>query len=123
MRFSSDDTAKRVTAELTRVMSLAAKDRSSSGPVQDLAKKLKFNLDGSATKISLRLTERDLERSAEAFRAGYKASLEAENTGTASAPPPAHTAPPTPVSLKPAVIRIEGLDEGPREIPYPEPQQ
>jgi hypothetical protein len=123
VRFSSDDTARRVTAELTRVMSVAAKDRSASGPVPDLAKKLKFNLDGSATKISLRLNERDLERSAEAFRAGYKASVEAENTGTASAPPPASAMPPKPVSLKPAVIRIEGLDGGPREIPYPEPQQ
>jgi len=122
VRFSSDDTAKRVTAELTRVMNLAAKDRSSGGPVQDLAKKLKFNLEGSATKISVRLTERDLERSAEAFRAGYKASVEAENAGLVTNPTDV-PAPAKPVVLKPGVIRIEGLDEGPREIPFPEPQQ
>ena len=30
VRFSSDETAKRVTAELTRVMNLAAKDKSSA---------------------------------------------------------------------------------------------
>src|SRR3984885_3897809 len=86
VRFSSDATAKRVTAQLTRVTNLAAKDRSSSAEVQDIAKKLKFNLNGSATKISLRLTQHDLERSAEAFAAGYKASVEAENTGLITDP-------------------------------------
>jgi hypothetical protein len=118
VRFSSEDTAKRVTAELTRVTNLAAKDRSSSAEVQDIAKKLKFNLNGSATKISLRLTQHDLERSAEAFAAGYKASAQAENTGLITNPTPAKSE-----TLKPGVIRIEGLDEGPREIPFQEPQK
>jgi len=120
VRFSSEDAAKRMTAELTRVMNLAAKDKSAGAQMQEVAKKLKFGLDGSATKISLRLTEQELEKSAQAFVAGLKSSAEqAGNAGATStgAPPPAHA------PGKPAVIRIEGLDEGPLEIPYPDEQR
>jgi hypothetical protein len=118
VRFSSDVTAKRVTAELTRVMNLAARDKSAGAQLQDIAKKLKFTLDGSATKISLRLTEQELEKSAEAFAASRKASAKlAGNTAPVANPVPA----PAPVAAKPGVIRIEGLDDGPREIPFPDP--
>jgi hypothetical protein len=115
VRFSSEATAKRVTAQLTRVISLAAKDKTSGAQVQDLARKLKFNLDGSATKISLRLSEQELEKSAQAFAEGHKASAR-----LAANPAPGLI--PIPAPAKPAVIRIEGLDDGPREIPFPDPQ-
>jgi hypothetical protein len=127
VRFGSDATAKRMTAELTRVMNLAAKDKTSEPPMQDIAKKLKFSADGSATRISVRLTQQELERSAQAFAASHKAPAQvadgvvgnvADNVpGNATAAKAAAlvTAP-----AKPAVIRIEGLDEGPREIPFPE---
>ncbi len=118
VRFSSDETAKRVTAELTRAINLAARDKSSSAEAQGIAKKLKFNLDGSATKISLRLTQQDLDKSVEAFAAGYKAGRALES----AAPAPNTPAPDKAATDKPAMIRIEGLDEGPREIPYQEPQ-
>ncbi len=130
VRFSSDATAKRVTTELTRVMNLAAKDKSTGAPVQDIAKKLKFSLDGSATRISLRLTEQELEKSAQAFAAGLKASPQLAgdakgNAGTIANSVPAPASPPTPgkpAVIRPAVIRIEGLDEGTREIPYTDKQ-
>jgi hypothetical protein len=119
VRFSSDATAKRVTAELTRVMNLAAKDKSAGAQLQDLAKKLKFNLDGSAAKIGLRLTQQELEKSAQAVAASYKASAQlAANAGAIKNSTPV----PSPVPAKPAMIRIEGLDEGTREIPYQDPQ-
>lgn len=115
VRFSSEATAKRVTAQLTRFVNLAAKDKTSGAPVQDLARRLKFNLDGSATKISLRLSQQELEKSTQAFAAGYKASAR-----VAANPPPGLI--PIPAPAKPAVIRIEGLDDGLREIPFPDSQ-
>ena len=64
VRFSSDAVAKHMTAELTHIINMAAKDKSSGVEVQEIAKKLKFALDGSAAKISLRLTQQELEKSA-----------------------------------------------------------
>ena len=120
LRFSSDDTAKRVTADLTHAVNLAAKDKSVGVQAQDIAKKLKFAVDGSAARISLRLSEQELEKTAQAFARGEKAGERL----AANAPSNADPAPPAsnPVPLKPAVIRIEGLDDGPREIPYPNPE-
>jgi hypothetical protein len=124
VRFSSEATAKQVTADLTRVMSLVAKDRSSGAPMQDIAKKLKFNLDGSAAKIALRLTPQELAKNIEAFAAGRKAAAQvAANPVPAPNGSPVATATPVPAAnLAPparSVIRIEGLDDGPVEIPYP----
>lgn len=119
VRFPSDDTAKRVTAELIRIVNQVVKDHSANAQVQDIAKKLKFNLDGSATKISLRLNEQDLEKSAQAFAAGLKAAD--RSAGNANPAAVANAAPPVP--SKPKTIRIEGLDQGTVEIPYPDPQQ
>jgi hypothetical protein len=125
VRFSSDAVAKRVTAELTRAMNLAAKDKSAGAQAQNIAKKMKFNVDGSAAKVSLRLSEQELEESALAFAASQK---ESGTDAVLSEKPseklnPNTTALASPVTSPPqrAVIRIEGLDEGTREIPYQEP--
>jgi hypothetical protein len=121
VHFSSDETAKRVTAELTRVVNQAVKSKGMNGQFRDVATKLKFNVDGSTAKISLRLNEQDLEKSAQAFEAGLKAAdRSAENANPTAV---ASAAPPKPVPSKPKVIRIEGLDDGTVEIPYPDPQQ
>ncbi len=117
LRFSSDAIAKRVTAELTRVMNLAAKDKSSGAQLQDIAKKLKFNADGAATRISLRLTQPELEKTAQAFAASHKAPAQLAGNAPRNAGPGVVSVP-----AKPAMIRIEGLDEGTREIPYEEGQ-
>jgi hypothetical protein len=121
VHFSSDAVAKRVTAELTRVVNLAAKDKSAGAQAQNIAKKMKLNVDGSAAKVSLRLTEQELEQSALAFAASQKAveedaALNEKSNANAAPVAAAVTTPSTP-----AVIRIEGLDEGTREIPYREP--
>ncbi len=122
VRFSSDAVAKRVTSGLTRFMNLAAKDKSAGAQAQNIAKKMKFNVDGSAAKVSLRLTEQELEESALAFAKSQKAAAEnaalTEKSNANAAPVAAAVAAPP----KPAVIRIEGLDEGTREIPYQESQ-
>ena len=123
VHFSSDAVAKRVTAELTRVVNVAAKDKSAGSQEQNIAKKMKFNVDGSAAKVTLRLTEQELEQSALAFAASQKAAAgsagltEGLNERLNATP----VAAPLTTPLAPAVIRIEGLDEGTREIPYLEP--
>ncbi len=120
LRFASEDTAKRVTTDLAHAVSLAAKDKSLDALTQDIAKKLKFNVDGSAGKISLRLNEQELERTAQALAASEKAGERmAENAARNANPAPAPAATPA----KPSMIRIEGLDEGTREIPYPDPER
>ena len=81
--------------------------------VRDIAKKLKFTSDGSAAKISLRLTGRNWKRARRRFAAAHQAAGNSEKVAVPLAPVP--TAP-----VKPGVIRIEGLDDGPREIPLPD---
>jgi hypothetical protein len=121
VRFSSDATAKRITTELSRLVNMAAKDKSAGAQIQDIAKRLKFNVDGSAAKISLRLTQQELEKSAQAFAAGLQAGrTTASNERSNPNPSPAIT--PVTAPSKPGVIRIEGLDEGTREIPFQDPQ-
>ncbi len=109
VHFGSDESAKQVVKEMTRVIGAAAKEKSAEPTMREIVKKLKFFAEGPAAKISLRLTPQELEQSAQAFEAGRKTAAAA----AASAPPPA------PVPTKPGVIRIEGLDDGPHEIPYP----
>ena len=121
VRFGSEASAKRVLAELTRIMNMAAKDKN-AGQMQTVAKHLKFNQEGTALKASLKLSQQELEKSAQAFEAGRKASARLAGTtaSIASRTPVPMTARPQAAPVepqKPAVIRIEGLDDGPREIP------
>jgi len=121
VRFSSDAAAKRMTTELTRVVNLASKDKSQGAELQDIVKKLKFVADGPASKISLRLTQQEMEKTAQALAASYQAGAQlAKKSGLAANP--RFVLAPAPTPAKPAVIRIEGLDDGPREIPYQDPQ-
>ena len=122
VRFSSDAKAKRMTGELTRVMNLVAKDKNTGAAVQDIARKLKFTADGSATRISLHLAEQEVEKSAQAFMESHRDSGQmAAQPGPNAGPEPVLT--PVPIPAKHSVIRIEGLDDGPREIPYPDPRK
>ena len=129
VRFASEAAAKQVVAELSRLTGMVlqekvskdkvAKDRKGGLQMQDIVKKLKFSSDGSAAKISVRLTSQELDASVEAFAASARDLAPVASASPAAAP----AAVPAPAPSKPGVIRIEGLDEGPREIPYPDPNQ
>jgi len=121
VRLSSDAAAKRMTSELTRMINLAAKDKNAGGQMQEIAKKLKLVADGSAARISLRMTQQEVEKSAQAFAAARRTPPQLGGKPGWS-PTPAAAPPPVPAPAKPGVIRIDGLDDGPREIPYPAPQ-
>ncbi len=120
VRFSSEDAAKHMTAELTHFIGMVAKDKSARGAeVQELTKKLKFLADGSASKISLRLTQQEIEKTMKVYAASQKSSGQVASRTKWTITPAQPQAPVAiPAPAKPAVIRIEGLDDGPREIPF-----
>jgi hypothetical protein len=120
VRFASEAAAKRVVTEMTRLTAIAAKDKSEP-QMEGIARKLRFSSDGSAAKISLRLTPQELEKSAQAVMAAQRAAaLEAPAQAVSHAP--ITSAPAASAPIRPGVIRIEGLDDGPREIPFPDHQ-
>jgi hypothetical protein len=119
VRFGSEASAKQIVAEMAKMISAAAKDKGAEAQVRELAKKLKLTAEGPTAKINVRLTQQELEKSAQAFAAGHKAALRAAG----NMEPAGSTFPVvTPAPAKPGVIRIEGLDDGPREIPYTDHQ-
>ena len=123
VHFASETAAKHMTVELTRLLGMAVKDKSAGAQVQEFVKKLKFLADGSAAKISLRLSQQDIEKSLKAFAASQKSSAQSAAKAKWSLSPIQPQAPiAIPAPAKPAVIRIDGLDDGPREIPYPNQQ-
>jgi hypothetical protein len=118
VHFTSEAAAKRVVTEMTKLTAMMAKDKEADAQMQAIARKLKFRSDGLAVKISLSLTPQELEKSAQALAAAHMAPALLAPTQAVS-PPSVTSAPATLVPIRPGVIRIEGLDEGTREIPYP----
>jgi hypothetical protein len=121
VRFASAETAKHVVTEMTRLAGIAAKDKDDL-QMQDIVRKLKFSSDGSAAKITLRLTQQELAKSTQALMAAHPAAGEEP---VATPTPGATTRRATtavPAPEKPGVIRSEGLDDGPRVIPVPDHQ-
>lgn len=116
LHLASDESAKHVIADLANAVTASGKDKSAGAQAQELAKKLRFSVDGSAAKVSLHMNQQELEQIALAFKAGVTSEERAATTNSAAAPAPAAVAP------KPPMIRIEGLDEGTREIPYQQPE-
>jgi hypothetical protein len=111
--FQSEAAAKRMASELSRLLKLAVKDKIGEPAMVDMEKKLKVASEGSLVKIAMRMTQPELDKNAQLFALSHKQP----------AAPVADARPltiPSPTPPKPAklVIRIEGLDEGTREIPY-----
>lgn len=111
--FQTEAAAKRMASELGRLLKVAIKDKMGEPAMLDMEKKLKVASEGSLVKIAMHMTQPELDKNAQLFAASHKqpaASVaDVRPLITPSAAPP-----------KPAkqVIRIEGLDEGTREIPF-----
>ncbi|HLG96817.1 MAG TPA: hypothetical protein VKX49_10945 [Bryobacteraceae bacterium] len=118
LTFNSDSVAKRMSSELSRMFKMAVKDKIGEPALVDLEKKMKFTTEGSAVKISVRLTAQELEKNSQIFAASHKAPA----PGIAQVRPVVKPEPPPPAKPEKKVIRIEGLDDGPREIPYQDRQ-
>jgi hypothetical protein len=110
--FPTEPEARSTASELSKIMKMAIKDKMGGPAMVDLERKLKVAADGAIARISLRLTPQELEKNAQIFAASRPPAA----ASVADSAPVAATAlaPPKP---EPSMIRIEGLDSGPREIP------
>ncbi len=112
--FDSEGAAKKMATELSRMVKLAVKDKLGEPAMLDLEKRLKFNAQGTQVKLALRMTPQELEKNAQIFAASRK---QVQNSLAEIKPViKSETVPPEPP--KKQVIRIEGLDDGTREIPF-----
>lgn len=119
VRFASEASAQKMVNQLGPMIQLTAKARGSEPAMQDLASKLKITAEGQAAHVSLHLTAQEVAKSVEKMQASYERGLAAgQRAASADIRPVVR---PAPVPPKPAVIRIEGLDNGTREVPYHEP--
>src|SRR5580698_1907567 len=113
--FPSEPEARSMASEFSKLIKAAIKDKIGSPAMLDLEKRLKVAAEGAATKISLRLTPQEFERNAQIFAATRQqqpalAAAEIKPDAAQTIPAPAKPAAPQ------QMIRIEGLDDGPREI-------
>jgi hypothetical protein len=123
--FQSELAAKRMASELARLLKMAIKEKMGEPAMLDMEKKLKVASDGALVKIALHMTQQELDKNAQIFAATHKPSAVLPAAPVAELRPVAKPAPPAPPPPPPKpenkVIRIEGLDEGTREIPYKQP--
>ena len=100
-----------MASEFSKLIKAAIKDKIGGPAMLDLEKRLKVGAEGATTKISLRLTPQEFEKNAQIFAATRPQPALA----AADIKPVAEA---ISVAPKPAaqVIRIDGLDDGPREI-------
>jgi hypothetical protein len=108
--FPSEPEARSMASEFSKLIKAAIKDKVGGPAMLDLEKRLKVVAEGAATKISLRMTPPEFEKNAQLFAAARQQPVVAAATVKSA------EAMPEPPKLAPAMIRIEGLDEGPREI-------
>jgi hypothetical protein len=110
--FQSEGTAKKMGAEFSKMLKLAIKDKMGEPAMLDMEKKLKITSEGALVKIAMHMTQQELDKNARIFMASQKKP--------AAAPAPVRPLIVPPPAPEKKVIRIEGLDEGTREIPYKE---
>jgi hypothetical protein len=102
----SEESATKLADELRKALKLAMKDLSAD--MAAAAKKIQIAADKSGVRLTLRLDAAEVERSL----------AEAAKRGNADRPAVAVTMPARPPPPVPKqTIRIEGLEDGPKEIP------
>ena len=114
LKAGSDALAKHLSDQISKTIKLSAKDKPANAGLAEMEKKLKVAAAGDTVAITLHMTREEVERSARLYQASAKNML--------PKPPvvPLNLAvqkPPAPPPQK-MVIRIEGLDEGTREVPF-----
>lgn len=125
--FQAESSAKHMASELSRLLKLTMKDKMGEPAVLDLEKKLKITSEGAQVKIAVHMTQQELEKNAQIFTASHSKPAAAvadvrPRDPAVSGVRPLTLPPADPPKPEKKVIRIEGLDEGTREIPYREHQ-
>lgn len=111
--FPTEPEARSMVSEFSGLIKAAIKDKTGGPAMLDLEKKLKVTADGSIAKITLRLSAQELEKNARIFA---QTRHEPQAPPLADLKPGAGVVPAQPPKPAAKVIRIEGLDDGPREI-------
>ncbi len=114
IRFETEVAAKKLILEIEKKLKTAATDQAGEAALAELEKKLKITAEGSDVKVSLHLTPQELEKNASMLAEMRKATVAAAPVDVRPAIRPVYTPPPP----EKREIRIEGLDDGPRVIPY-----
>jgi hypothetical protein len=113
---ASESTAKEMAAEFSKMIHLVGKDHENHPQWAGIDRRLKMTVDRADLKFALRLDDKEVARMAKAFDNGQgrrdALTAKAREVMPQVTPPPPHLPP------QKQVIRIEGLDDGPREIPY-----
>jgi hypothetical protein len=109
--FPSEPEARSMVTEFSKMMKAAIKEKVGGPAMVDLEKRLKVAADGATAKISLRMTPQEFEKNAQIFAAARQQQVVA----AAEVKPAAEAVPAAPKAA-PQMIKIDGLDDGPREI-------
>ncbi|MGA8406576.1 MAG: hypothetical protein WB680_05310 [Candidatus Acidiferrales bacterium] len=113
LMFPSEPEARSMASEFSKLVKAAIKDKIGGPAMLDLEKRLKVAAEGATAKISLRMTPQEFEKNAQIFAATrQQPALAAAEIKPAADAVPAAAKPAAPAQM----IRIEGLDDGPREI-------
>ncbi len=115
--FQSELAAKRMASELAKLLKMAIKEKMGEPAMLDMEKKLKVSSDGALVKIAMHMTQQELDKNAQIFALSHKTPA----ASVAELRPVVKPAPAPPPKPETKVIRIEGLDEGTREIPFKQP--
>ncbi len=107
----SAEAAKQMAEQFTKLVRLAAKDKGRHPEFAGLDKRLKVAVDNSSVRVAIKV---DAQQALNMFK-----SFEQATPKKSVAMPVVAVKPPEPPQKQ--VIRIEGLDDGPREIPIKQP--
>jgi len=110
----SEPAAKEIAAQFSKLIHLASKDRENHPEWAGLNRKVKVMVEHADVHFALRFDTKDVTRMSKTLD-----EARARRQQLAKAPPLPVAEPPKPPQRQ--VIRIEGLDGGPREIPYRPP--
>src|SRR5579871_239606 len=108
--FPSEPEARSMVSEFSKMMKAAVKEKVGVPAMVDFEKRLKAAADGATARISLRMSPQEFEKNAQIFAAARQ-----QQAVAAAEVKPAEAVPPAPKAA-PAMIKIDGLDDGPREI-------
>lgn len=109
--FPSELEARNMVSEFSKLMKAAVKEKVGGPAMVDFEKRLKVAADGATARISLRMSPQDFEKNAQLFASARQQQAVAA-AQVKAAPEPAPVAP----KAAPQMIKIDGLDDGPREI-------
>jgi len=98
-------------------VALGTEIRNSAPSLPAIAQNLKVGVEENKVMLWLRLTSAELRAGLRPAPAAQEGSAPSPAPSLAIQPPPAPAAAPAP---QPQVIRILGLEDGPREIPFPQ---